>query len=144
MRHIARYHELGLLGERLILKIFWNEHSLGPPPGSRGLQMYLDLIPDGVNCQWFNTVYDGIPGEPTLRRTSLLAAAVGGHIRTGIGENPMLDGRRGASAYTNVDHVEMAVEMGQLAGRGIATPAEARAILGMPSRDVGKLSKQPI
>jgi 3-keto-5-aminohexanoate cleavage enzyme len=138
MRHIARYHELGLLGETLILKIFWDERSLGPPPGLLGLRMYLDLVPAGVDCQWFNTVYDGILGEPTLRRTSLLAAATGGHIRTGIGENPMLDGKRGASAYTNVDHVEMAVEMGQQAGRDIATPDEARTILGMPPRELGK------
>lgn len=143
MRHIARYQELGLLGQTLILKIFWDERSLGPPPGLSGLQMYLDLVPAGVGCQWFNTVYDGIPDETTLRRTSLLAAATGGHIRTGIGENPMLDGKRGTSAYTNVDHVEMAVTMGQLAGRDIATPDEARAILGMPPRDVGKLPGPP-
>jgi len=96
----------------------------------RGLQMYLDLVPQGVTCQWFNTVYDGIPGEPTLRRTSSLAAASGGHIRTGIGENPLLDGKRGAEAYTNVDHVEMAVQMGQLAGREIATPDEQEPIGG--------------
>ena len=33
---------------------------------------------------------------------------------------------------------DMRVEMGELAGRGIATPDEARAILGMPPREVGK------
>jgi 3-keto-5-aminohexanoate cleavage enzyme len=138
MRHIARYHEMGLVGDTLILKIFWNEVSIGPPPGMRGLQMYLDSVPAGVTCQWFNTVYDGAPDLHTLRRTSMLAAATGGHIRTGIGENPMLDGRTGAAAYTNVDHVQMAVDMGQLAGRDIATPDEARAILGLPPRASGK------
>ena len=70
----------------------------------------------------------------------MLAAAGGGHIRTGIGENPMLDGKRGATAYTNVDHVEMAAEMAHLAGREVATPDEARGILGMPPREVGKLT----
>ena len=100
--------------------------------------MYLDLVPSGVTVQWFNTVYDGAADLATLRRTSMLAAATGGHIRTGIGENPMLDGRRGPQAYTNVDHVEMAVELGHLAGRDIATPDEARAILGMPPRADGK------
>jgi 3-keto-5-aminohexanoate cleavage enzyme len=139
MRHVARYRELGLVGDTLILKIFWNEITVGPPPDMRGLQMYLDMVPPGVTVQWFNTVYDGAPDLSTLRRTSMLAAATGGHIRTGIGENPMLDGRRGEVAYTNVDHVEMAVELGQLAGRGIAAPDEARAMLGMPSRQVGKL-----
>lgn len=134
MRHIAHYRELGLIGDTLILKIFWNELSIGPTPGMRGLQMFLDEVPQGVSCQWFNTVYDGMPGGTTLRRTSMLAAATGGHIRTGIGENPMLDSRRGAASYTNVEHVEMAVEMGLMAGRGIASPDEARAILGMPPR----------
>ena len=138
MRHIAHYRDIGLIGDTLILKIFWNEHAIGPTPGMRGLQMYLDEVPAGVRCQWFNTLYDGLPGGDTLRRTSMLAAATGGHIRTGIGENPLLDGRRGTNAYTNVDHVEMAVAMGELAGRGIATPDEARAVLGMPSREVGK------
>ena len=103
--------------------------------------MYLDLLPPGLNCQWFNTVYDGLPGEPTLRRTSMLAAATGGHIRTGIGENPMLDGKRGSDAYTNVDHVEMAVELAHHAGREVATPDEARAILGMPPREIGMRPK---
>ncbi|MYI81953.1 MAG: 3-keto-5-aminohexanoate cleavage protein, partial [Chloroflexi bacterium] len=69
MRHIARFHEQGLIGDKLIMKIFWNEFSLGPPPGIDGLKMYLDLLPPGLECQWFNTVYDGLPGEPTLRRT---------------------------------------------------------------------------
>lgn len=134
MRHVARYHELGLVGDTLILKIFWNEVSIGPPPGLRGLQMYLDMVPPGVNLVWFNTVYGGSPEHDTLRRTSMLAAATGGHIRTGIGENPMLDGRRGTKGYTNVEQVEMAVELAHLAGREVATPAEARAILGMPPR----------
>lgn len=139
MRHIRRYHAMGLIGDTLLLKIFWNEGTTGPTPGMRGLQMYLDEVPAGVTCQWFNTVYDGIPGGDTLRRTSMLAAATGGHIRTGIGENPMLDGKRGASAYTNVDHVEMAVQLAQLAGREVATPDEARTLLGMPPRAIGKL-----
>ena len=95
MRHLARFHEQGLIGDTLIMKIFWNEFSLGPPPGMDGLKMYLDLLPPGLNCQWFNTVYDGTPGEPTLRRSSMLAAATGGHIRTGIGENST-DARRQA------------------------------------------------
>jgi 3-keto-5-aminohexanoate cleavage enzyme len=135
MRHVARYRELGLIGDTLILKIFWNEMSIGPPPGLRGLQMYLDMVPPGVNLQWFNTVYGGSPELKTLRQTSMLAAATGGHIRTGIGENPMLDGRHGARAFTNVDHVKMAVELAQLAGREVATSTEARTILGMPTRE---------
>lgn len=143
MRHIAHYREIGLIGDTLILKIFWNERSIGPPLEMRGLQMYLDMVPAGVTLQWFNTVYDGAADLNTLRRTSMLAAATGGHIRTGIGENPMLDGRRGSQAYTNVDHVEMAVELGHLAGRGVATPDEARALLGMPPRAQGKLVGRP-
>jgi uncharacterized protein (DUF849 family) len=97
------------------------------------------MVPAGVTLQWFHTVYDGAADLNTLRRTSMLAAPTGGHIRTGIGENPMLDGRRGLQGYTNVDHVEMAVELRQLAGRGIATPDETRALLGMPPRVRGEL-----
>ena len=134
MRHVAHYRELGLVDDTLVLKIFWNETSVGPTPGMRGLQMYLDEVPDGVTCQWFNTVYDGLPGRDTFRRTSMLAAATGGHLRVGAGETPNLDGRRGADALPNVDHVRLAVAMAEMAGREVATSADAREILGIAPR----------
>ena len=124
MRYIRAYHELGLIDD-LHLKIFFDDEPRGPRPDARGLLMYLDSVPEGVECRWFTTVFRGDPAGDTLRRMSMLAAAMGGHIRTGIGDNPQLDGN---ASYRNVDHVEMAVELAHAAGREVASAAEARRV----------------
>jgi len=131
-RYIAKYHELGLLGDPLYVKIFLDDRRLvGPTPDVRAVLMYLDSLPRGVRCEWFTTVYGGDPESTTLRRMSLLAAAMGGHIRTGLGDNPRLDG---ASGFTNADHVRLAAEVARAAGREIASPAVARQILDIAPR----------
>ena len=126
MRHLQRYRELGLIDE-LHLKIFLDDAPRGPHPDARGLLTYLDAVPAGMTCRWFTTVFRGDPEGDTLRRMSMLAAAMGGHIRTGIGDNPRLDGR----TYTNLEQVELAVGAAHLAGREVATAAQAREMFGI-------------
>jgi 3-keto-5-aminohexanoate cleavage enzyme len=55
----------------------------------------------------------------------MLAAAMGGHIRTGLGDMPILDGK---GTHTNVAMVEMAVELAHAAGRSVATAQETRQL----------------
>lgn len=126
MRRIAQYRQAGLLRGDLHLKIFFNENPVGPVPDARGILAYLDQLAPEVRCRWFTTLYKGRPDGATFRRLSLLAAAMGGHIRTGLGDNPVLDG---AGTRTNVDMVRMAVELAQSAGRRVASAAETRATL---------------
>ncbi|MCT4372618.1 3-keto-5-aminohexanoate cleavage protein [Yangia mangrovi] len=57
------------------------------------------------------------------------AAAAGGHLRTGLEDNIRLDKDR--LAPSNAALVARAVEVAQKHGRSIATPAEARALLGL-------------
>ncbi len=57
------------------------------------------------------------------------AAAAGGHLRTGLEDNIRLD--RDTLAPSNAALVQRAVEVAQKHGRSIATPAEARALLGL-------------
>ena len=57
----------------------------------------------------------------------MIAAAMGGHVRTGVGDNPLLNGM----VMTNAEQVEMAVSMAHLAGRDVATPTEARRMMGL-------------
>ena len=57
------------------------------------------------------------------------AAEAGGHLRTGLEDNVRLD--RQTLAPSNAALVARAVEVARAAGRRIATPAEARAILGL-------------
>lgn len=61
-----------------------------------------------------------------------LAIAMGGHVRTGLEDNPWLDAA-GEQPATNPRLVERAVAMATAVGRPIATPEETRSMLGMPS-----------
>ena len=125
MRHIRAYAEMGLVESPWAVKIFMSESDYhGSPPDARGLMMYLDMVPPGVECHWFVTTYKS-PNEHG--RINMLAAAMGGHIRTGLGDNPVLDGE----VLTNAQQVELAVDLAQRAGREVATPADTRQMLGM-------------
>ncbi len=55
--------------------------------------------------------------------------AMGGHVRTGFEDNLYLE--KGVLAKSNGELVAKVVEIAKLMGREIATPAEARKILGM-------------
>jgi len=59
------------------------------------------------------------------------AAEAGGHLRTGLEDNIRLD--RDTLAPSNAALVKRAVEIVEKAGRSVATPAEAREILGLRS-----------
>jgi 3-keto-5-aminohexanoate cleavage enzyme len=129
MRKIRGYREAGLLKGPLQLKIFFNEDPIGPWPDARGILAYLDQLAPGEACYWFTTLYKGKPDGRTFRELSMLAAAMGGHIRTGLGDNPKIDG---LGTKTNVEMVRMAVELAHAAGRRVATAAEARTVLLRP------------
>jgi uncharacterized protein (DUF849 family) len=57
------------------------------------------------------------------------ACLLGGHARVGLEDNLYLD--KGVLAPSNAKLVERAVQIVQLLGRRVASPAEARAILGL-------------
>jgi uncharacterized protein (DUF849 family) len=57
------------------------------------------------------------------------ACLLGGHVRVGLEDNLYLD--KGVLAPSNAALVERAVTIVELLGRTVATPAEARAILGL-------------
>ncbi|MEE9284836.1 MAG: 3-keto-5-aminohexanoate cleavage protein [Dehalococcoidia bacterium] len=125
LRHALAYREMGLLREPLILKFFFTDnHPYGLPPTVRGLQAYLDMLPPGLPHVWFIQSYGA---SHTLMQS--LAISLGGHVRTGIGDNPRLDGR----PVTSVRHVEKFVGIANRFGREIASPADARAMLGLTS-----------
>jgi uncharacterized protein (DUF849 family) len=60
------------------------------------------------------------------------ACLLGGHVRVGLEDNLYLD--KGVLAPSNAALVERAVAIVELLGRSVATPAEARAILGLQRR----------
>jgi 3-keto-5-aminohexanoate cleavage enzyme len=128
MRYLSFYRDLGLLGDEVTVKIFFDETPHGPVPDVRGVLMYLDSVPTDMTCRWFVTLYGGQPGGGTLQRLSMLATAMGGHIRTGLGDNPRL---ATDVVLSNADQVAMAAALARSAGRNLASVTEARALLGI-------------
>jgi 3-keto-5-aminohexanoate cleavage enzyme len=127
LRKLRRYQERGFLGDDLHLKIFFDQDLVGPVPDARGILMFLDHLAPGQQCHWFTTVYRGRPDGQCFRTLCMLAAAMGGHIRTGIGDMPTLDDK---GTHSNVQMVEMAVDLAHAAGRRVATADETRTMLG--------------
>jgi len=62
-----------------------------------------------------------------------LSLRLGGHVRVGLEDN--LYASKGVLARDNAELVEAAVQKVQASGRALATPAEARRILEIPSHD---------
>jgi 3-keto-5-aminohexanoate cleavage enzyme len=58
---------------------------------------------------------------------------MGGHARVGMEDNIFV--AKGVLAKSNADLVEKLVRIARELGREIATPDEARAILGLKGRD---------
>lgn len=99
--------------------------SVGSAPAFVGdLARMVERLPDGV--EW------GAAGIGVFQRSMILtAAAMGGNVRTGLEDSPRdIDG----TPSSNVAAVERAVAAAALAGRAVATPAEARVRLGLPER----------
>jgi 3-keto-5-aminohexanoate cleavage enzyme len=70
-------------------------------------------------------------GQFQLPMTTL-ATLMGGHVRVGLEDNIYY--RRGEKAKSNAQLVERSVRIAQELNRDIATPAQAREILGMSSK----------
>jgi len=80
------------------------------------------------NYHW-SVIGAGYPAEFNL---AAVAIVMGGHVRVGLEDNIFLS--RGVLA-TNAQLVEKAVRLARELGREIATPDEARAILGLKGKD---------
>jgi 3-keto-5-aminohexanoate cleavage enzyme len=125
--NLRKLHDEGLLPEPVWTTLFidWDGGSW-TPPAERSLQHMVDSLPSGVN--WNVSVMS------PERSWNILAMAIGlgGHIRVGYEDNPYLS--PGELADSNARLVEKAVQLATLLGREIATPDEAREIIGLRSR----------
>lgn len=81
------------------------------------------------NYQW-SVIGAGYPAEFHL---ATLAMAMGGHVRVGLEDNIYIS--KGVLAKSNAELVEKAVRIAREMGREIATPDEARKILGLKGKD---------
>ena len=62
-----------------------------------------------------------------------MAIAMGGHVRVGLEDNLWMDAETKREPASNLRLIERVVALAHANGRSIATPAEARALLGLPA-----------
>lgn len=93
------------------------------PPTHDAVLFMVHHLPAEVN--WNVSVMDAA----TQWRLMPLVIAMGGHVRVGWEDNPYLP--NGEVARSNADLVKVVVEMARSIGREVASPAEAREIIGL-------------
>lgn len=124
MAHLAhRLVERGLAAPPL-----WANLLLGfpnsAPADARSLVALVDALPAGTT--WAAAGFGAYQDAAVA-----LAVAMGGHVRTGLEDNPYLDHLERTPA-TNEQLVARAVAHAGLLRRPVATPAQTRELLGLP------------
>ena len=124
IRVSAAFVEAGLLEQPLYGGIVLSEAGLfaGNPGSIRGLQAMADFIPPELALHWSVMCVGG-------NLFPLVGAALerGGHVAIGLGDYPY--GELGTPR--NADLVERIAQIAREIGRPIASPPEARQILGL-------------
>jgi uncharacterized protein (DUF849 family) len=124
IRVTQAFVESGLLAPPLYAGIVLSEAGLfaGNPGTVRGLQAMVDFIPAEPRIHWSVMCVGG-------NLFPLVGATVerGGHIAIGLGDYPYNE----IGTPRNAELVERVAEMARQIGREVASPAEARRILGL-------------
>ncbi|MDL9980749.1 3-keto-5-aminohexanoate cleavage protein [Microbacterium sp. ASV49] len=119
--------EQGLLQDPVWATLFlgWPGGAWTPPTPDSLLHL-AKHVPDNVNwnCSVMNSQQQW--------RILALAMSIGGHVRVGWEDNPYLPD--GTPSRSNAELVEEVVKLARLMGREVATPDEAREIIGLPVR----------
>ncbi|MCX8022700.1 MAG: 3-keto-5-aminohexanoate cleavage protein [Syntrophorhabdaceae bacterium] len=93
------------------------------------LKQTADRLIGSANYKW-SVIGAGYPAEFNVATLSII---MGGHARVGLEDNIFVE--RKVLAKSNAELVEKLVRIAKELGREIATPDEARAILGLKGRD---------
>ncbi|WP_345677623.1 3-keto-5-aminohexanoate cleavage protein [Yinghuangia aomiensis] len=136
LRAVLAWHRAGRLPAGAMVKLYFGGEygylgkttagpSFGLPPTEPALRAYLDML-DGTGLPWSTAVMGGdIFATPVAR----LTLELGGHLHVGL-EDHAGPGLREA---TNAELVREAADLARAVGRPVATTADTRALLGLPS-----------
>ena len=116
-----RYHEQGLIAAPLHFQFLFGSR-FGMPATARALANAADMLPGDATWSVI-----GI-GRAQLQM-AMMAMPMGGHVRVGLEDNIYY--RRGELATGNAQLVERVVRLAAELGRPVASPAEARRLLGL-------------
>src|SRR5579871_4522715 len=128
LRTALAYWRAGRLPQGAMVKFYFStEHGLtgapfGLPPTAKALDAYLELM-EGVDLPW---AVSAVGGDVSESEVGALALERGGHLHLG------LEFYGGPRTPTNVELVSEAARLCEKAGRAVATPDEAAAILRLP------------
>lgn len=123
-RYASAFLDMGLLDEPAYLCFCLTDNTfLGGHPGTlKGLQAHLDFLPEDRRVEWTVVNFGG-----NLFSLASAIIAQGGHISIGLGDYTYHE----LGTPTNADLVRRIAEIARELGREVATPEEAKAILGM-------------
>lgn len=126
-RRAAALIELGLVAEPayFLLNMTDGAYITGHPDTEAGLDAHWRFLPEGRRVEWASNVVGG-----DLLKLTRMSAERGGHVAPGIGYYPY----RELGCPTNEAVVAIAAEAARAAGREIASPDEARELLGVAKR----------
>ncbi len=124
VRATQAFVEMGLFAEPLYCEIVLTEGGMlaGHPGTVQGMQALLDFFPQNANWQWSVMSY-----RANLFPIAAAAMERGGHISIGLGDYPY----RELEYPTNAGLVTRICQLARDMGRDVATPAEARNLLGI-------------
>jgi 3-keto-5-aminohexanoate cleavage enzyme len=126
-RTVAAFIDMGLIEGPAYVALLMSEQGLfaGHPGTVRGFVSHLDHLPRNGDVVWLSGCY---PGSILPLAGAIIAE--GGHVTLGLGDYayPELGRPR------NADLVRVIAELARNLGREVATPEEAREILGLPAR----------
>jgi 3-keto-5-aminohexanoate cleavage enzyme len=123
VRAVVAYYRSGLIGGPILFRLNLADDMLfGLPPSPAAVETYRGLVPSDIPHAWMAYTYG--PSHWAMNRHAVTSGA---HVRTGLGDHPVdPDG----STPTNEAMVRRVVELAADAGRDVATPGEAAAVLG--------------
>lgn len=124
MRELNQFFKLGWLDAPVFAEfVCTDNHCIGGHPGTaRGLQAFIDFLPEGVPVEWTVCNYGG-----NLLPLVAQAISQGGHVSIGLGDYHYNE----LGTPTNADLVARVADIARSLGREVATPSEARQILGI-------------
>jgi 3-keto-5-aminohexanoate cleavage enzyme len=120
VHEVYRLIDEGLVDPPYYCNLIFGTGFTVPRPGN--LLAVLEDLP--AETEW-NVLATG----PHQLPLTTLGIIMGGHVRVGMEDNLYL--RRGEPVESNAQLVDRTVEIARLLGREVATPDEARAMLGM-------------
>lgn len=123
-RYVGAFMDMGLLAEPGFLCFCLTDNTfLGGHPGTlRGLQAHLDFLPEGRHIEWTVVNFGG-----NLFALAAAIIAQGGHISIGLGDYTYHE----LGQPTNAALIRRIAEIARELGREVASPDEARAMLGI-------------